>query len=53
MKLLSQKDFPEQKYSKAIVGFGPQETHFVLGLTYSMTTSKFSATTRFYVMITC
>lgn len=40
MKLLSQKDFPEQKYSKAIVGFGPQDTHFVLELTYSMTTSN-------------
>ncbi|CAL9017666.1 unnamed protein product [Prunus brigantina] len=33
MKVLSRKDFPEEKYSNAVVGFGPQETNFVLGLT--------------------
>ncbi|KAI5333763.1 hypothetical protein L3X38_023895 [Prunus dulcis] len=33
MKVLSRKHFPEEKYSNAVVGFGPQETHFVIGLT--------------------
>lgn len=35
MKVLSRKDFPEQKYSTAVVGFGPEETHFVIGLTHN------------------
>nr|XP_023902339.1 lactoylglutathione lyase GLX1-like [Quercus suber]POE48197.1 lactoylglutathione lyase [Quercus suber] len=47
MKLLSQKDFPEQKYSKAIVGFGPQDTHFVLELTYIYGVDKYDIGTGF------
>ncbi|KAB2605990.1 lactoylglutathione lyase [Pyrus ussuriensis x Pyrus communis] len=34
LKVLSRKDFPEEKYSNAIVGFGPEESHFVIGLTW-------------------
>ncbi|KAM2960858.1 hypothetical protein FF1_030503 [Malus domestica] len=33
MKVLSRKDFPAEKYSNAIVGFGPEESQFVIGLT--------------------
>ncbi|CAB4277860.1 unnamed protein product [Prunus armeniaca] len=33
MKVLSREHFPEENYSNAVVGFGPQETHFVIGLT--------------------
>lgn len=36
MKLLRQRDIPEEKYSNAFLGFGPEETNFVVELTYSM-----------------
>ncbi|KAF8024031.1 hypothetical protein BT93_F1284 [Corymbia citriodora subsp. variegata] len=45
MQLLSQKDFPEKKYSKAIVGFGPQESHFVLELIYIYGVEKYEVGT--------
>ncbi|XP_010060323.2 lactoylglutathione lyase GLX1 [Eucalyptus grandis] len=45
MQLLSQKDFPEEKYSKAIVGFGPQESHFVLELIYIYGVEKYEVGT--------
>lgn len=35
MKLLRQRDIPEEKYSNAFLGFGPEESHFVVELTYS------------------
>ncbi|XP_050371724.1 lactoylglutathione lyase GLX1-like [Argentina anserina] len=34
MKVLSREDFPEEKKSTAVVAYGPEETHFVLGLTH-------------------
>lgn len=36
MKLLRQRDIPEEKYSNAFLGFGPEESNFVVELTYSM-----------------
>ncbi|KAL6199141.1 hypothetical protein ACLB2K_028928 [Fragaria x ananassa] len=33
-KVLSRQDFPDQKYSTAVVAYGPEESHFVLGLTH-------------------
>lgn len=36
MKLLRKRDIPEEKYSNAFLGFGPEETNFVVELTYSM-----------------
>ncbi|KAB1215183.1 Lactoylglutathione lyase [Morella rubra] len=47
MKLLKQKDFPELKYSKAVVGFGAQDTHFVLELTYIHGVDKYDIGTAF------
>ena len=35
MKLLRKRDIPEEKYSNAFLGFGPEESHFVAELTYS------------------
>jgi len=40
MKLLRQRDIPEEKYSNAFLGFGPEESNFVVELTYSMFPSK-------------
>ncbi|KAJ9566176.1 hypothetical protein OSB04_002142 [Centaurea solstitialis] len=34
MKLLRQRDIPEEKYSNAFLGFGPEESNFVVELTY-------------------
>ncbi|MBA0695176.1 hypothetical protein Goari_005408, partial [Gossypium aridum] len=34
MKLLRKRDIPEEKYSNAFLGFGPEESHFVMELTY-------------------
>ncbi|XP_040990452.1 lactoylglutathione lyase GLX1-like isoform X1 [Juglans microcarpa x Juglans regia] len=47
MKLLSQKYFPKQKYSKAVVGFGPQDTHFVLEFTCIHGVEKYEIGTAF------
>lgn len=41
MKLLRKRDVPEEKYSNAFLGFGPEESHFVVELTYSMFNSQF------------
>ncbi|KAF9590272.1 hypothetical protein IFM89_032280 [Coptis chinensis] len=35
MQLLRKRDIPEENYSNAFLGFGPEETHFVLELTYN------------------
>lgn len=36
MKLLRKRDIPDEKYSNAFLGFGPEESQFVVELTYSM-----------------
>ncbi|XP_062021025.1 lactoylglutathione lyase GLX1-like [Rosa rugosa] len=35
MKLLRHRDIPKEKYSNAFLGFGPEETNFVMELTYN------------------
>ncbi|KAJ1428733.1 Vicinal oxygen chelate [Sesbania bispinosa] len=35
MKLLRKRDVPEEKYSNAFLGFGPEQSHFVVELTYN------------------
>lgn len=35
MKLLRKRDIPEEKYSNAFLGFGPEDTNFAVELTYS------------------
>ncbi|XP_034927642.1 lactoylglutathione lyase GLX1 isoform X1 [Populus alba] len=35
MKLLRHRDIPEEKYSNAFLGFGPEESNFVVELTYN------------------
>ena len=36
MKLLRKRDVPEEKYSNAFLGFGPETSNFVVELTYSI-----------------
>ncbi|MFS7965278.1 putative lactoylglutathione lyase [Helianthus anomalus] len=35
MKLLRKRDVPEEKYTNAFLGYGPEDSHFVIELTYS------------------
>lgn len=35
MKLLRRRDIPEERYTNAFLGFGPEDSHFVVELTYS------------------
>ena len=46
MKLLRKRDVPDDKYTNAFLGFGPEDTNFALELTYSMFTN---ATCHFFV----
>lgn len=41
MKLLRKRDIPEEKYSNAFLGFGPEESHFVVELTYNYGVDKY------------
>ncbi|BBN09879.1 uncharacterized protein MPTK1_4g23460 [Marchantia polymorpha subsp. ruderalis] len=35
MKLLRKRDFPDEKYTNAFLGYGPEDSHFVVELTYN------------------
>lgn len=35
LQLLRKRDIPEEKYTNAFLGFGPEDTHFVVELTYN------------------
>ncbi|WOL16208.1 lactoylglutathione lyase-like [Canna indica] len=41
MKLLRKRDIPEENYSNAFLGFGPEDTHFVVELTYNYGVDKY------------
>lgn len=43
MQLLRKRDVPEEKYSNAFLGFGPEESHFVVELTYSTLLKLFNS----------
>ncbi|CAI9292547.1 lactoylglutathione lyase GLX1 [Lactuca sativa] len=47
MKLLRQRDIPEEKYSNAFLGFGPEESNFVVELTYNYGVDKYDIGTGF------
>ena len=40
MKLLNRLDFPEGKFTLAFLGYGPEETHSVIELTYNYDQEK-------------
>ncbi|MCA0772558.1 VOC family protein, partial [Vibrio vulnificus] len=41
MKLLRKRDVPEEKYSNAFLGFGPEESNFAVELTYNYGVDKY------------
>ncbi|KAL3627467.1 Lactoylglutathione lyase [Castilleja foliolosa] len=47
MKLLRKRDIPDEKYSNAFLGFGPEESHFVVELTYNYGVDKYDVGTGF------
>lgn len=47
MKLLRKRDVPEEKYSNAFLGFGPEESNFVVELTYNYGVSSYDIGTGF------
>ncbi|KAF8033986.1 hypothetical protein BT93_C0301 [Corymbia citriodora subsp. variegata] len=42
MKLLRKRDIPEEKYSNAFLGYGPEDSHFTVELTYNYGTNKYN-----------
>ena len=47
MKLLRQRDIPEEKYLNAFLGYGPKDSHFVLKLTYNYGVESYDISTGF------
>jgi lactoylglutathione lyase len=47
MKLLRKRDVPEEKYSNAFLGFGPEDTNFAVELTYNYGVDKYDIGTGF------
>ncbi|XP_020217118.1 probable lactoylglutathione lyase, chloroplastic [Cajanus cajan] len=41
MKLLRQRDMQEQRYTNAFLGYGPEDAHFVIELTYNYGIDKY------------
>ncbi|KAI7757015.1 hypothetical protein M8C21_004037 [Ambrosia artemisiifolia] len=47
MKLLRKRDVPEEKYSNAFLGFGPEDSNFAVELTYNYGVDKYDIGTGF------
>ncbi|XP_073000489.1 probable lactoylglutathione lyase, chloroplastic [Typha latifolia] len=47
MKLLRKRDIPEEKYTNAFLGYGPEDSHFVVELTYNYGIDKYDIGTAF------
>lgn len=47
MKLLRKRDIPAEKYTNAFLGYGSEDTHFVVELTYNYGVDKYNVGTGF------
>ncbi|RWR82876.1 putative lactoylglutathione lyase, chloroplastic [Cinnamomum micranthum f. kanehirae] len=47
MKLLRKRDIPEERYTNAFLGYGPEDSHFVVELTYNYGVPKYDIGTGF------
>ncbi|KAF7147099.1 hypothetical protein RHSIM_Rhsim03G0238900 [Rhododendron simsii] len=47
MKLLRKRDIPEERYTNAFLGYGPEDSHFVIELTYNYGVDKYDIGTGF------
>ncbi|KAJ8528277.1 hypothetical protein K7X08_021969 [Anisodus acutangulus] len=41
MKLLRKRDIPEERYTNTFLGYGPEDSHFVIELTYNYGVDKY------------
>ncbi|XP_039018388.1 probable lactoylglutathione lyase, chloroplastic [Hibiscus syriacus] len=47
MKLLRKRDIPEERYTNAFLGYGPEDSYFVIELTYNYGVDKYDIGTAF------
>ncbi|GMI81266.1 GlyoxalaseI 6 [Hibiscus trionum] len=47
MKLLRKRDIPEERYTNAFLGYGPEDSHFVIELTYNYGLDQYDIGTAF------
>ncbi|XP_047164745.1 lactoylglutathione lyase GLX1-like isoform X2 [Vigna umbellata] len=47
MKLLRKRDVPEEKFANAFLGYGPEQSHFVVELTYNYGVTSYDIGTGF------
>ncbi|XP_073008269.1 lactoylglutathione lyase GLX1-like [Typha latifolia] len=47
MTLLRRRDIPEERFSNAFVGYGPEDSHFAIELTYNYGVDKYDVGTGF------
>ena len=47
MKFLKHRYIPKEKYLNAFLGYGPEDSHFVLELTYNYGIKSFNISARF------
>ncbi|GAB4839064.1 hypothetical protein Ancab_028593 [Ancistrocladus abbreviatus] len=47
MKLLRKRDIPDERYTNAFLGYGPEDSHFVIELTYNYGVDKYDIGTGF------
>ncbi|KAJ1685075.1 hypothetical protein LUZ63_016465 [Rhynchospora breviuscula] len=47
MKLLRKRDIPEERYTNAFLGYGPEDSHFVVELTYNYGVHQYDIGTGF------
>ncbi|KAK3137233.1 hypothetical protein QOZ80_5BG0449550 [Eleusine coracana subsp. coracana] len=47
MKLLRKRDIPEERYTNAFLGYGPEDSHFVVELTYNYGVESYDIGTGF------
>ncbi|XP_059658003.1 probable lactoylglutathione lyase, chloroplastic [Cornus florida] len=47
MKLLRKRDIPEERYTNAFLGYGPEDSYFVVELTYNYGVDKYDIGTGF------
>ncbi|GMP59771.1 hypothetical protein CsSME_00022919 [Camellia sinensis var. sinensis] len=47
MKLLRKRDIPEERYTNAFLGYGPEDSHFVIELTYNYGVDNYDIGTGF------
>ncbi|KAI7979382.1 hypothetical protein LOK49_Contig363G00005 [Camellia lanceoleosa] len=51
MKLLRKRDIPEEGYTNAFLGYGPEDSHFVIELTYNYGVDNYDIGTGLVILV--